>query len=355
MRFFAALGVLLFHLPLIAHGLLGGRWWDFGYLGVPFFFALSGFVLTWTATADDTPRAFWRRRFARIYPLYLACLLPGIVLGLGGQLRVSIDSVVLSVPMLQAWVPTVGVLSHNPSFPAWSISAEAFFYALFPLLIVAVARLPRRRLALCLVVVLISQLVMLVVVDHFVPQSDSVPVLYFIPAYQIGTFVAGMLLAMAVKDGVRFPPLRASAALAVALFLALGLAPAHLREVLRLDQMPWVELLATPLVLLVIGSAAQTDVAGRASVFRLKPLVRLGIWSYALYLVQGPLFGVLGVIAPHGLSFNTVTSNIECLLLILAAIAIAALAHRFIEMPFNERLRRAPPAVIAEPEYARVA
>jgi len=108
-------------------------------------------------------------------------------------------------------------------------------------------------------------------------------------------------------------------------------------------------------VLLVIGSAAQTDITGRVSLFRYKPLVRLGVWSYALYLIQGPLFGVLGVLAPHGLSYNATTSDVECVLLTLAAVAVAALAHRIIEVPFNERLRHAPPAVVAGPEYARVA
>ena len=59
----------------------------------------------------------------------------GIVLGLAGKEVVTVASVALSVPMLQAWVPTHAVLSQNPSFPAWSLSAEAFFYAVFPVLV----------------------------------------------------------------------------------------------------------------------------------------------------------------------------------------------------------------------------
>lgn len=42
-----------------------------GYVGVTFFFVLSGFVLTWT-WRDGSRAAFWRRRAARILPLHLA-------------------------------------------------------------------------------------------------------------------------------------------------------------------------------------------------------------------------------------------------------------------------------------------
>src|SRR4051812_31522444 len=43
-----------------------------GSLGVPFFFSLSGFVLTWSMTEGDRLRNFYRRRLARVYPLHVA-------------------------------------------------------------------------------------------------------------------------------------------------------------------------------------------------------------------------------------------------------------------------------------------
>ena len=42
-----------------------------GPAGVSFFFVLSGFVLTWSRRTGDRRRDFYRRRFARIYPLHL--------------------------------------------------------------------------------------------------------------------------------------------------------------------------------------------------------------------------------------------------------------------------------------------
>ncbi|MFF3150535.1 acyltransferase family protein [Streptomyces sp. NPDC057927] len=60
--------------------------WGFGAgsTGVSFFFLLSGFVLGWSARSDDRPTAFWRRRFARLYPVHLvtACIAV-FVMGMG--------------------------------------------------------------------------------------------------------------------------------------------------------------------------------------------------------------------------------------------------------------------------------
>ena len=57
LRFFAALHVILFHLKV--EGILpGGPWWyqsfaGIGYIGVNFFFVLSGFILVYTYDAAD--------------------------------------------------------------------------------------------------------------------------------------------------------------------------------------------------------------------------------------------------------------------------------------------------------------
>ena len=51
----------------------------FGFIGVPFFFVLSGFVLAYTYREMQTRqsrRDFWLARFARIYPMYLLGLIP---------------------------------------------------------------------------------------------------------------------------------------------------------------------------------------------------------------------------------------------------------------------------------------
>jgi peptidoglycan/LPS O-acetylase OafA/YrhL len=74
LRFFAALHVVCFH--FLAFKIVSGERWlgqisSIGYVGVSFFFVLSGFILVYTYAGRDIPaRDFWRARFARIYPAF---------------------------------------------------------------------------------------------------------------------------------------------------------------------------------------------------------------------------------------------------------------------------------------------
>lgn len=79
LRWWAAFMVFLFHMrvfapvpqPLAAV-------FDQGYLGVTFFFVLSGFVLTWSLKPGVSTSTFYWRRFARIWPATMVALLLAI-------------------------------------------------------------------------------------------------------------------------------------------------------------------------------------------------------------------------------------------------------------------------------------
>lgn len=109
LRYFAALAVVLLHTvanryvdaPLVDIPLLG-RPVEVGYLAVAFFFTLSGFVLAWNARSADTKRAFYQRRFARVYPMHLLTALvagTAILLAGGGLTVGGIIALLLLVSM----------------------------------------------------------------------------------------------------------------------------------------------------------------------------------------------------------------------------------------------------------------
>ena len=58
LRFFAALSVMMVHLPLFG----------FGVWGVDFFFVISGFIMMYIT--DLSSKFFFLKRLARIIPLY---------------------------------------------------------------------------------------------------------------------------------------------------------------------------------------------------------------------------------------------------------------------------------------------
>jgi len=148
LRFVAALLVVMYHtLPRGQGGegfeQLGTKVVDLGFTAVGLFFVLSGFILSTVYPKldgrDGTIR-FAVARVARIVPVYAATLLmdlprllawriakSGLVVGTliaGGQF-------ISQLLMLQAWLPPLGGLN----FPSWSVATEAFFYAMFPLLL----------------------------------------------------------------------------------------------------------------------------------------------------------------------------------------------------------------------------
>lgn len=111
------------------------RWGD----AVPFFFLLSGFILAHVYPRIDNGtqlRRFWQARFARIYPLHLATLLLILVV-LSSPHRTSTRELGLlaaNLTLTQSWLSeSTSYFSFNAT--SWSISVEAFLYAVFPLLI----------------------------------------------------------------------------------------------------------------------------------------------------------------------------------------------------------------------------
>lgn len=51
-----------------------------GYVGVSFFFVLSGFLLAWAAKPDEKLTAFWRRRVMKIFPNHIVMWVLSMVL-----------------------------------------------------------------------------------------------------------------------------------------------------------------------------------------------------------------------------------------------------------------------------------
>lgn len=159
-RGIAAWMVVLFHIrsgmPWLPDGMMAviGK----GYLAVDFFFLLSGFVIYLSAHESFAERglvaapAFFRRRAARIYPLYAVML--GLTVLFVALLDVTGRDVSgypwhelpLHIVMLQNWGFTDELTWNHP---AWSISTEFAAYLLFPVIVLTIplGRIPPWALA----------------------------------------------------------------------------------------------------------------------------------------------------------------------------------------------------------------
>ena len=135
LRFFAAFAVFLFHVDRLGIGWGLAKLFEWGYTGVTFFFVLSGFVLAWSFGPHVSARTFWRRRVARIVPVYVVVTL--VAVPLLAPMADSFRPGVLVADLLgvQAWSPDTTVV-YGLNKASWSLSVEMFFYAVFPLVAV---------------------------------------------------------------------------------------------------------------------------------------------------------------------------------------------------------------------------
>lgn len=146
-RAFAACSVALMHAANLmrveqfsGHIGLGGIF-AFGYIGVDFFFVLSGFIITYVHFADlgqvaRTPRYLWRR-FSRIFPIYWVILLLSIVLVSAGRIasgkgpgwEIGLGDIAGTVFLV--------IGDDEPKYVgvAWSLQYELVFYLAFCLLL----------------------------------------------------------------------------------------------------------------------------------------------------------------------------------------------------------------------------
>lgn len=143
-RTIAVVGVILYHLfPNIMRG---------GYLGVPIFFAVSGYLITdllrkeWLQTETIDIKSFYIRRMKRLYPGLLAMLISAsaYIVFFQKDLLNNLRSVVASsVLYYNNWWQIFKGFSYfdrfttqSPFTHIWSLAVEAQNYLIWPLLFI---------------------------------------------------------------------------------------------------------------------------------------------------------------------------------------------------------------------------
>jgi peptidoglycan/LPS O-acetylase OafA/YrhL len=311
------------------------------------FFTLSGFILTWSHISNDRARAFWRRRFWKIVPNYVLAWAiatvffvvvtskPPILLPPEHDLFTSTTTLLF----VQCWIPNLGVCTGvNP--PAWSLSSEMFFYALFPLLIVLARKIPERRLGFVWTVVAGAILTMPLVAMTIPgpPAFSWLPMpakaIWFAQAFppvRLLEFFLGIVTARLVQTA-RWPrrSLPAGIALFVIAILAIPVLPPIFAQAAAL---------AIPLCVIVAGLASK-DIQHRPGFLSRPTMVRLGDASYALYILHFPILLIGRTIVGGNRTFSAGAGFLILFALMASAQALALIVHRYYEKPLAKRWSR---------------
>ncbi len=351
-RFFLALGVVLFHfqlywtLPPESAGLLNRA-----RLGVDVFFILSGFILTHVYLQGDRApgyRRFLAARFARIYPAHLFILLAMLALVLLAPMvgvglepgRFNPTDFAGTLLLVQAWFPRETLALWNG--PAWSLSAEWFAYLAFPAYAALALRLRSRPWVLIALATALFVALDAFYRVHFgrvLPRAeDSLGILRIIPEFLYGMGLYYL--------GQRWTP---SSLTAVTAALGTTAAILGLMQIGADDR--FIVAAAGPFILslaLLAKARVRTFLSHPAALFA-------GEASFALYLVHIPILMVwrnaAQAVAGWPGDYRMGLGELSAMLVL--TLAAAAAIHVFIEQPGRRWLRARMTSQRADPVEAR--
>ena len=302
----------------------------FGMAGVDLFFVISGFIMVYiTQTRQRAPSnnilGFLFARAARIYPLYwvitLALLLVYLVRPDMVFARSSGEPNIFTSFLL--WPD-----EHLPLLEVgWTLIHEMSFYLVFALLLFIPTKWRFAGAIFWGVAVYIG------LRAGWHEQSNITRILFHPLTFEFlaGAFIAWIMIARPVKFGWVFTIIGA-----VGLISAIYV---WRNDMMALFDLPWhrVFTLLAPMSLILIAALAfeqRQKIAPR-------PLVRLGDWSYSLYLTHvlsitlvGRVWGLFEMPGP-------VDNAIMLLLMIAFSVVVAGITYRFIEEPMLDAAKRA--------------
>nr|WP_317892736.1 acyltransferase family protein [uncultured Sphingomonas sp.] len=327
LRTLAVLPVVLFH--------AGFSSFSGGYIGVDVFFVISGYLITSILVADAergtaSILGFYDRRIRRIFPALITVIVATII----GCLFIMLPSELMKVAQsavgavlfysnIYFWGTTdyfSGAPYENPLLHTWSLAVEEQFYIFWPLILLFLAKGPKRKLLLPLT--LIAAVISFSMAEYLVERSAKTAfymfpprawelfagaILALLPHKEIGSrgvrqvtsFIGAMLLVVPIfvyEEGSRFPA-------AAAVPPVLGTA------------------------LLILANVRQDTWMARLLSNRV--MVGIGLISYSLYLWHWP------VISLFRLAAGRPSTTIEASAIVLLSIALAWISWKYVEAPFR--------------------
>lgn len=342
LRFFFALIVFLSHLewvPAIDASFTGlyENVFSQGYLGVSFFFILSGFILTHNYKTrllqkEISFRQFWINRIARIYPLHLITLIFSLIFFLPDLFREPyfwLKNFASHLFLVQSFVPSEKVY-FGFNAVSWSISNELFYYFIFPVLLYVLYKVPKSIYLFFLFFIFIA------ISINFTPKTFHIFIFSVNPLIRIADFILGIILYKFFELKIFSGNLRRRhlatflEVCAISLFLLFFLFHQRVPIAYRFAIYYWI-----PMAALIYVFAHSGGFFSRILSTRI--LIVLGEISFSFYMSHGLLMRSIKAVERR----IDYSPNIYLLLIIIFFITliVSFISYHFLELPANRRIR----------------
>jgi peptidoglycan/LPS O-acetylase OafA/YrhL len=338
LRFFFALMVFFSHLDYILKSnsiQLKNIYSEYlyeGYIGVSFFFILSGFILSYKyqkllLSNQISKQKFWLARFARIYPLHLLTLIISIPLIASEWFNNQIKFIIkffINAGLLQSFFPQQNI-HYAFNSPSWSISTEAFFYLLFPFFILRFTLNYKKLIKSVLLILIIAIIIIYTVNDslsHYIvyvnPFMRSIDFIIGIGLFNIYNFINTK------KINIYYNLIEVTSLILLVIFF---LFHNRIPQVFRYSAYYWL-----PMSAIILAYAFQGGVISKLLSHKL--LIISGEISYGFYMFHQLIIRYFSKITK--LEDHIIETSISIFIITLI---ISYFSHQYFEKPVNSFLR----------------
>jgi peptidoglycan/LPS O-acetylase OafA/YrhL len=321
LRAAAAVGVFLVHLRQYNVWQLPANLSANGYTGVGFFYILSGFILVMASPANDRVAAFYRRRFARVYPSSFVMVFVALAVPVVADSRGPWE-IVTSLTLTQSWFPVNNNIVYGTNAVSWSLSCEAAFYLAFPFALAWLrGRRTHARWTFAIAWWVVSGILTAVAIASH--REFATTAVYVSPLLRFSEFAIGIVAALEIVEGWR-PQIPLALVFALLLVITLPVSNVHIPS-------PAPDFFFDlPFLALIVG-AAVVDLDSRRGWLASRPLIYAGEVSFCFYLVHELI--IVNMLSSIGRGFGA------ALLLFAISAAAAVALHHVVELPCQRVLR----------------
>lgn len=342
LRALAVIGVIFYHLtPHILPG---------GFLGVPIFFVLSGYLISdlliqeFEQNSKISLKQFWKRRLNRLYPALVTMLIlvTGWITIFERSLLLNIRNMILtSLVYLNNWWQISQGASYfdrfttpSPFVHLWSLAIEGQFYLIWPMIVVFAIVFIKRNDWIFYTFIGVSILSALLMAILYVPGADPSRVYYGTDtrafSLLIGSALAFIWPSTKLKKNL---PTAGRVTLDAVGVLSLGLLIWLMVQLMDSDPFTYYGgIFIFSLISGILVAVVAHPATWLAKLLSLQPLKWIGQRSYGLYLWQYPVM-ILYEVKVGDTSLHPLRHLIIQITLI---ILISEASYRFVEMPFKK-------------------